>query len=242
MLSLSTARVDLRKINFTIAALRLPAIRLPALRLPALRLPALSLLALCLLMALFIPVANAGDAARGEKLSQTCLGCHGAPGLRNPGPVYNIPMIGGQHQEYIVSALQSYKSKTRSHGTMQAQASNLSDQDMADIGAFFQEMSGNTRPGNVNASMAKSGQQESAICQTCHGATGDGDNTAYPKLAGQYESYIVQALKDYRAGERKDPIMAGFAGSLKIGQIEKLAAWFASQDGGLSAPQSDLFK
>lgn len=184
----------------------------------------------------------AADVERGGKLSQTCLGCHGAPGLRNPGPVYSIPMVGGQHPDYIVSALQAYKSKQRSHGTMQAQASNLSDQDMADIAAFFGAMAGNSRPGNVNAQSATRGQQKSAICASCHGPIGDGDNAIYPKLAGQYESYIAQALKDYRSGDRKNGIMAGFAGTLKITDIEDLAAWFASQQGALSAPQTKIFK
>jgi cytochrome c553 len=184
----------------------------------------------------------AADVARGEKLSQTCLGCHGAPGLRNPGPVYNIPMVGGQHAEYIVSSLKAYKDKTRGHGTMQAQAANLSDQDMQDIAAFFGAMEGNSRPSNVNAQSAKSGQEKSAVCAACHGSNGDGDNTTYPKLAGQYESYLTQALKDYRSGDRANPIMAGFAATLKIADIEDLAAWFASQQGGLSAPQSEIFK
>ncbi|MBT8114069.1 MAG: cytochrome c4 [Arenicella sp.] len=200
------------------------------------------ILSLSMIVMAATPVANAGDGARGEKLAQTCLGCHGAPGLRNPGPVYNVPMIGGQHQDYIVAALQAYRSKQRGHGTMQAAAANLSDQDMADIGAYFQQMAGNTRPSRVDPEQAKAGQQESAICQSCHGPTGDGENTAYPKLAGQYENYLVQALKDYRSGERNNAIMAGFAAPLRIGQIEKLAAWFASQDGGLSAPQSNIFK
>lgn len=192
--------------------------------------------------ALFNLNSFAADLERGEKLSQTCLGCHGAPGLRNPGPVYSIPMVGGQHPEYIVSSLQAYKSKQRSHGTMQAQASNLSDQDMADIAAYFGAMAGNSRPSNVNAQSAARGQSKSAICASCHGTIGDGDNTMYPKLAGQYQSYIAQALKDYRSGDRKNGIMAGFAGTLKINDIEDLAAWYASQQGGLSAPQSKIFK
>lgn len=182
------------------------------------------------------------DAANGEALSQTCLGCHGAPGLRNPGPVYNIPMVGGQHAEYIESALKAYRSGDRSHGTMKAQASNLSDENIADIAAFFSAMEGNSRPSHVNATMAENGQEKSAVCASCHGASGDGDNSSYPKLAGQYESYIEQALKDYRSGDRKNPIMSGFAGSLKIEDIRELAAWFASQQGGLSAPQSVIFK
>ncbi len=195
-----------------------------------------------ILTAFFMQTASAGDAARGEQLSQTCLGCHGAPGLRNPGPVYAIPMVGGQHAKYIVSALQAYKSKERPHKTMQAQAASLSDQDMADIAAFFAAMEGNSRPGNVNATLAAQGKEKSAICATCHGQTGDGDNNEYPKLAGQYESYLVQALKEYRSGERKNAIMAGFATTLKIEDIRALSAWFAGQQGGLSAPQSEIFK
>ena len=137
----------------------------------------LTTLSLTALLALSSTSIFAADAARGEQLSQTCLGCHGAPGLRNPGPVYNIPMVGGQHASYIVSALQAYKSKARSHGTMQAQAANLSDQDMEDIAAFFAAMDGNSRPSKVNAALAAAGKEKSAICATCHGATGDGEKT-----------------------------------------------------------------
>lgn len=184
----------------------------------------------------------AADAERGEQLSQTCLGCHGAPGLRNPGPVYSIPMIGGQHANYIISALQAYKSKARSHGTMQAQAANLTDENMQDIAAFFSGMKGNSSPRAVNAAKATAGKAKSAICAACHGATGDGENAEYPKLAGQYESYLAQSLKDYRSGARNNVIMAGFAATLTIDDIEALSAWFASQQGGLSAPKANLFK
>lgn len=186
--------------------------------------------------------ALAGDIEKGEKLSQTCLGCHGAPGLRNPGPVYAIPMVGGQHAEYIVASLQAYKDKQRNHKTMQAQASNLSDQDMQDIAAFFAAMEGNSRPSNTDAASAARGEQKSAVCASCHGKTGDGDNKAYPKLAGQYESYLAQALKDYRSGDRNNAIMAGFAANLSIEDIRDLAAWFAKQEGGLVAPESTIFK
>lgn len=184
-----------------------------------------------------------GNTLRGEQLSQTCLGCHGAPGLRNPGPVYDIPMIGGQHPEYIISALQAYKNKDRSHGTMQAQASNLSDQDMRDIGAFFGAMKGNSQPSEVNTSKAELGQEISMrVCTSCHTANGDSDNAQFPKLAGQYESYLKQALKDYRSKSRKNAVMAVYASELTIQEIEALSAWFASQPGGLSAPLSEIFK
>lgn len=202
---------------------------------------ALSLAAL-VAMAINIGNAQAADIARGEQLSQTCLGCHGNPGLRNPGPVYSIPLIGGQHAEYIVSALKAYKSKERSHGTMQAQAASLSDEDMADIAAYFAAITGNSRPSQVNAAKASMGEKASVQCAACHGKSGDGDQPGFPKLAGQYESYIVQALKDYRSGERNNAVMKGFAANLSIAEIKALSAWFASQEGGLSAPQTKIFK
>lgn len=193
------------------------------------------------LFLLFISLsAQATDLGNGEKLSQTCLGCHGAPGLRNPSPVYQIPMIGGQHAEYIVTALQAYKNKSRSHPTMQAQAANLSDQDMADIAAYFASLSDNTRA--VASKRAEAGQKKSAVCASCHGANGDGDNHTYPKLAGQYASYLERALIDYRSGERQNGIMSGFAANLTIEDIRDLSAWFGSQEGGLSAPVTSIFK
>ena len=204
-----------------------------------------SLTRLCAVIALTflgLGTASAGDLTRGEQLSQTCLGCHGAPGLRNPSPVYDIPMIGGQHAAYIVSALQAYKDKSRSHGTMQAQAANLSEQDMQDIAAFFAAMDGNARPSSASAALANLGKEKSAVCATCHGQTGDGDNNQYPKLAGQYASYLEQALIDYRSGARNNAIMAGFAATLTIEDIRALSAWYGSQQGGLSAPQSEIFK
>ena len=151
-------------------------------------------------------------------------------------------MIGGQHPEYIISALQAYKAQTRGHKTMQAQAASLSDQDMADIAAFYSSIAGNSRPSSVNKLRAKAGKEKSVQCASCHGANGDGDQSTFPKLAGQYENYLVQSLKGYRSGERQNAIMSGFASNLTIEDIRALSAWFASQEGGLSAPQGEIFK
>ncbi len=79
----------------------------------------------------------AGDATAGKAKAATCLGCHGIPSYTNVYPTYHVPRLGGQHAEYLVSALHEYKAGQRSHKTMQAQARSLSDQDMEDIAAFF---------------------------------------------------------------------------------------------------------
>jgi cytochrome c553 len=96
--------------------------------------------AIPLLLALCWPglaAAQAGDPAAGERKSATCAGCHGIEGWRNAYPAYHVPKLGGQHAEYLVAALKAYQTKQRSHQTMQAIAATLSEQDMADLAAFF---------------------------------------------------------------------------------------------------------
>ena len=83
-------------------------------------------------------VAIAGDAAKGREKVQMCQGCHGIEGWRTAFPeVYKVPRIAGQHPAYLVRALQAYKNGERSHLTMKAIASSLSDADMADIAAYY---------------------------------------------------------------------------------------------------------
>jgi len=91
------------------------------------------------------------------------------------------------------------------------------------------------------AGNAAAGKEKSKTCAACHGATGESTNAQFPKLAGQYEDYVVRALTEYKSGARKNPIMKGFAGSLSEQDMEDLGAYFASQKPGVIAPRlSDL--
>jgi cytochrome c553 len=87
-----------------------------------------------------VPVTLAGDKQRGKMLTYTCQGCHGVEGYRNGYPNYHVPRIGGQSEQYIVSALTEYQQGTRKHPTMQAQARTFSAQDIADIAAFLSSL------------------------------------------------------------------------------------------------------
>ncbi len=79
-----------------------------------------------------------GDPARAEKHLSACIGCHGIAGYRTAFPtVYSVPKLGGQHEAYLVSALKAYRDGGRSHPSMQAIAASLSDQDMADLAAYY---------------------------------------------------------------------------------------------------------
>lgn len=75
------------------------------------------------------------------------------------------------------------------------------------------------------------GKEKAKVCEACHGATGKSIDPSYPNLAGQYEDYMVQALNDYRTGDRTNPIMAGMVSTLSDQDVEDLAAWYASQEG-----------
>lgn len=93
-----------------------------------------------------VSVAQAeGDAAAGAEKAHTCLGCHGVKHYINTYPSYHVPRIAGQHQAYLVAALQAYRGKTRSHPTMQANANLLTDQDIQDIAAWFSSMGASTK-------------------------------------------------------------------------------------------------
>ena len=79
-----------------------------------------------------------GDASAGLKKNHSCTGCHGIPGWRTAYPeVYKVPKLGGQGAPYIVAALKAYKSGERKHGTMQAIVASMTEQDMADLAAYY---------------------------------------------------------------------------------------------------------
>ena len=91
------------------------------------------------LLVLAVPALAAdGDAAAGKQKTALCEGCHGIPGYKTAYPaVYPVPKLGGQQPTYLVRAMQAYKSGERTHPSMRGIASGLSDQDMADIAAYY---------------------------------------------------------------------------------------------------------
>ncbi|MEO7064508.1 MAG: cytochrome c [Dokdonella sp.] len=78
----------------------------------------------------------------------------------------------------------------------------------------------------------EAGKAKAVVCQACHGADGNaGTDPQYPRLAGQYRDYMARALHEYKSGDRKNPIMAGFAATLSDEDIDNVTAYFASLPG-----------
>jgi cytochrome c553 len=187
--------------------------------------PTLAVFGLGLLAALSMSNAGAADAAKGKVLAYTCHGCHGVPDYKNAYPVYRVPKLGGQNEGYLVSALNAYASGDRPHPTMHAQAVTLTAEDRANIAAFL-----SAEGGLPSKEVAGTPPPATQTCVACHGA--DGAKTVapdYPKLAGQPADYIVHALKDYKSGKRKNPIMAGIISGVDAKDFEAIAEFFSRQ-------------
>ena len=167
-----------------------------------------------------------GNAKKGAELAYTCLGCHGIPNYKNVYPNYRVPKVGGQHVAYLESALKAYASGERSHPTMYAQASSMSDQDRADIAAYLA-----AQPLKPAKQVAGTPPAATQVCVACHGPDGVSPTAEYPVIAGQHADYIEHSLRDYKSGKRKNPIMAGIAAGIKDEDIPALAAFFSRQPG-----------
>jgi cytochrome c553 len=175
---------------------------------------------------------QAGDAARGAVLADTCMGCHGIKGYRNAYPSFHVPKLGGQNADYIVIALQGYKDQTRAHNTMHAQVATMTVEDMRDIAAY---LSGESAP-KAAATVAGGAQELVATCAACHGEAGISPSPTWPNLAGQHRDYLEHAIRQYKTGARKDPVMGAQAQTIKDEDIALIAKYYAAQSGLYTVP------
>lgn len=192
-----------------------------------------------------------GDAKAGESKVDMCIGCHGIPGYQASFPqVYKVPMIGGQNEAYIVAALQAYKKGERKHPSMRAVAEPLSEQDIADVAAFYaghgkkQEVSKAKEPSAAVAALLQKG-----ACISCHGeGFSKSIDPSYPKLAGQYSDYLYATLKSYQNGAdnrligRSNGIMAGMVKQFSNDELRQLSKYLGSLDTELQTVTQPHFR
>lgn len=150
----------------------------------------------------------AGSVEAGKAKAVTCAACHGADGNSlNP----EWPSLAGQNAKYLAGALKSFRDGDRENVLMAGQASPLSDEDIADLAAFYasQTIKPNTADPDLVATgerLYRGGNRERGIsaCIACHGPTGRGNAAAgYPALAGQHAKYTAAQLRAYASKERK---------------------------------------
>ena len=168
----------------------------------------------------------AGNAAAGEKRAAACAGCHGAKGIS---PNDTWPNLAGQHAAYLARILGAYKSGAQKDVAMTPIAQPLSDADVQNLASYYGSLSCKAEPSATRVGDIAAGKALAKNCTACHGETGVASNPAWPKLAGQKAGYLVNVLKAFRAGLRKDPMMAGVTRGLSDADIANLAAYFAAQ-------------
>jgi cytochrome c553 len=206
--------------------------------------------------------AKPGDAVAGEKKAAMCNGCHSIPGYQASFPeVYKVPKIAGQSGKYIVAALMAYRKGDRKHPSMRAIAGSLSDQDMADVAAYYEQLgrSGNDQgPTETRVQTQDQPAQQppaqvakllaQANCSSCHGANFSKPiDPTYPKLAGQHADYLYAALKAYQTDHnpllgRNNAIMMGMARPFTHPEIKALATYISSLPGDLKTVQQARFR
>ena len=180
-------------------------------------------------------LAEQGNAEAGKQKSATCAACHGSDGNS---PLDQFPKIAGQVPGYVAGQLHSFQSQERNNAIMMGMVGSLSDQDMADIDAFYasQEMSTGSiaadqeEDARAGESIYRGGIAQYSVpaCMSCHGPSGSGIAPNFPRLAGQHATYIEAQLLAFKSGTRNNPMMQTIAFPLSEEQIKQLALYISA--------------
>jgi len=173
------------------------------------------------------------DLERGKQIaSSVCVACHAADGNS---VVPANPVLAGQHAEYIAAQLAAFKSGARPSPIMQGMAAGLAPEDMLNVGAWFEAQKQTPRFAHDKA-LAQRGEQiwrggvpatNVPACAGCHGATGLGIPSQYPRLAGQFADLSVGWLKAFATGQRPNPVMSQVAAKLSENDMKAVAEYIS---------------
>jgi len=179
-----------------------------------------------------------GDPIAGKIKSQVCQGCHGMDG-NSTGEM--IPKLSGQYEGYIIKQMRNYLTGVRSHAIMNGMAAQLSEQDVADISAYFSKqvpMKGSgASPSQKGSKLFNNGDIENLVmtCAYCHGVNGKGlvpPAQMYPIIGGQHKAYLFKQLVNFREDDRMNSpsvIMNKIVRSLSDKDIDALAEYISVQ-------------
>lgn len=159
-----------------------------------------------------------GDRDAGRQISGQCRTCHGTDGFAT---IPIAPHIGGEPEAYLRAQLTAFRDGTREHEVMTIVAANLSDQQIADLAAWY---AGHSATAELTADPA--GAPEA--CVACHGTDGIHLVDDAPNLAGETNIYIDTQLKAFRSGQRTHEVMSEVAAELTNEEIRAYADWYAA--------------
>ena len=195
-----------------------------------------------------------GDAKAGLKKIDMCIGCHGIVGYQASFPeIYKAPKISGQSAKFISNSLAAYAKGDRKHPTMVSIAVSLTEQDMADLAAYYSQhgvVAGATLPEKADKepSAAVGALLTKGACVSCHGANfAKPIDPGYPKIAGQHADYLFVALKAYKTEGnakvgRSNGVMGGVAKQYSNAELKAMANYISSLPGDLKTVPQSKFK
>ena len=158
-----------------------------------------------------------GDRAAGRKIAGQCRTCHGLEGFAK---IPIAPHIGGEPVGYITRQLTAFRDGTREHEMMSVVARSLTDQQIADVAAWY---SGHQAVAELSADPAAA----PALCAGCHGEDGIALVEDAPNLAGESNIYIETQIKAFRLGKRQSEVMGPIAEGLSDTEMQAAADWYS---------------
>ena len=176
----------------------------------------------------------AGDATAGQTKAAVCGACHGPDG-NSPAPTF--PKLAGQGERYLLKQLKDIKGGARQVVPMTGLLDNLSEQDLADIAAYFSSQKGSVGQADPNLvargeALFRGGKVQDGMpaCTGCHSPNGEGNAQAgFPKLGGQLAQYVATQLTNFREGVRTNDgdtmIMRSVAAKLSNKDIEAVSSY-----------------
>ncbi len=175
-------------------------------------------------------VVSGGDSLDevNEIANRACGDCHGERGV-SPNPA-TVPSLAGQQVDYLISATHAYAKGLRHNESMKLIAEKLNADELKQIAIYFAKQSAPQVDTQLPDNPARIVEER---CNRCHGERGYSTELGVPRLAGQVESYLVVAMKEYQEGVRKNTVMYAMTETLSLLEIKAIAAYYAEQQ---SAP------
>ncbi|MBV6751630.1 cytochrome c4 [Pseudomonas chlororaphis] len=176
----------------------------------------------------------AGDAKAGQAKAAVCGACHGPDG-NSMAP--NFPKLAGQGERYLTKQMQDIKSGKRTVLEMTGLLTNLSDQDLSDIAAYFSSQQGSVGAADPKVvahgeELFRGGKLDQGVpsCIGCHSPNGAGNAAAgFPHLGGQHAQYVAKQLTDFREGNRTNDgdtkIMQSIAAKMSNKDIDSVSSY-----------------
>ena len=194
-----------------------------------------------------------GDVKAGQKKNAMCIGCHGIVGYQASFPeIHKVPKISGQSGAYIAASLNAYKKGERKHPSMRGIAESLTDQDIADLSAFY--AANGVVEGAAPLAKAPEGSAKAmelitkGACVSCHGDSFSKPlDPTYPKIAGQHSDYLFVALKAYKVENnpqvgRGNAIMGGVAKQFSNAELKIMSNYLGGLPTELKVVPENRFR